>query len=104
VAVETVVGDVELAADEPLRERRLPVEDALEAVIQCSRPAISRRSLGSSTTTGRGVVAPRGRHVRVAAELGRRREDALLAEHGIDGRLALRSVMNSLEVCIGGVA
>src|SRR5207253_4666475 len=30
VAVEAVVGDVELAADEPLRERRLPVEDALE--------------------------------------------------------------------------
>ena len=84
VAVEAVVADVELAADEPLRVRQLPLADGVpllgpvEQVGGLARP--------EALVVARRLVVQRGvGDQRVALELLRRRERALLVEQRVDG-------------------
>jgi hypothetical protein len=76
VPVDAVVGDVELAADEPLRERRVgPVEDLGPLL----RPGQPLGLLGpEGRPVGIGLLVDVGRQVGVRLELIRRREAALL--------------------------
>ena len=75
VAVHAVVGDVELAADEPLGERRLPVEHLVPAL----RPREPVGLLGPERlAVGVGAVVPVGRRVGLIGEPLRRREAAAL--------------------------
>ena len=75
VAVDAVVGDVELAADEPLRERGLPVEHLPERL----RPGQPLRLLGPEPiAVGVGALVPLFRGVGLLGETFRRREAAAL--------------------------
>ena len=74
VAVETVLGDVEATADEPLRERQLPLEDGVPLTVPVEgerllRPEALPVALGI-------VVDTRVGDQRLLRELGRRREGA----------------------------
>ena len=77
VAVEAVVGDVELAADEPLGVRQLPLADrvpVLRPVEQLGRLAGPE----ALVVLGRLVVHPRADDERVALDVLGRRERAVL--------------------------
>jgi hypothetical protein len=82
--VETVLGDVELAVDEPVRMWRLPVERLRPG----SAPQERARLLAPVVDGVRGgcgierVVA----HERVALEVARRRKAPRLAEQDVDVR------------------
>ena len=84
VAVDAVVGDVELPADEPLRVRQLPLADGLErleprhALAGLVRPELERLA-----------VVDVGLRVRCRGELGRRRIPPLLEQHRLDRALWL---------------
>ena len=84
VAVEAVVGDVELAADEPLGVRQLPVADRLPV----GGPVEQLGGLPGPealVVLGGLVVQLGARHQRVGLDALRRRERAVLGEQGVDG-------------------
>src|SRR5262249_19646399 len=87
VTIETVVGDVQRAADEPLRERRLPVEHALPA----RAPAQLSGHVGPESfwiverAAVQRVVGCTARNARSGGERRRRSEHALLTQHRLDG-------------------
>src|SRR5689334_14097163 len=72
VAVDAVVGRVELAADEPLREREVPLEDRVPLLRPVERERLTRPV---ALPVAFRVVVDRGvGHERVLAERLRRRE------------------------------
>src|SRR5262245_36863980 len=82
VSVEAVVGEVQLSADEPLRERRLPLEyllprlepgDVLARHVGPEPLRVARAERAQRLGLLRGPV-------RALRELRRRLEDALLAQ------------------------
>ncbi len=84
VTVEAVVGDVQLAADEPFRVRELPVENGVPRL----RPGQQIAGLACPETLvvlGRLVVEVRSRHQRVVLERLARREPPILRHQGVDG-------------------
>ena len=85
VAVEAVVRDVERAADEPLGEREVPVEHGVEVVEPADQFA---RLAGPEAlpVTGRLLVEGVVGHQRVAMEVLRRREGAVLQVVRLDRR------------------
>ena len=70
VPVEAVVGDVELAADEPLRERQVPLEGRVERL----RPAdpLARQALPEGHVVALGLVVEVSLRVGLGDEGGRR--------------------------------
>jgi hypothetical protein len=90
VAVEAVVGDVELAAEVPLRVREVPLVELRERL----EP---RHALAAFTLPERleAVVVDRGLRVCLRGELGGRRVAPLLEEEGVDGLVRL-----GCHVCI----
>ena len=82
VAVDAVVGDIELAADEPLRERQVPLERLVERLDPGDPLARELRPEGLEVALG--LLVDAGVDVRLCDELGRRRELALLGEQGLD--------------------
>ena len=83
VAVEAVVGDVELAADEPLGERQLPLADGVPLGVPVEQLA---RLLGPEALVVLGglVVHPRARDEGVALDRLGGREGAVLGQQGGD--------------------
>ncbi len=87
VTVEAVLGEVELTAEEPLRVRRLPLEDLVERLspeelFRLLRPEPLEVTLRALVDTG--VVG-----VRLGGEVGGRREPAVLLGEGLERRGAL---------------
>ena len=85
MTVETVVGNIDLAAGEPLRERRLPIEHPRERLIPLQLasdpgPEGFRVILGFLEE---GIVEL-GRHMGTARELGVGRKQPVLLQDGID--------------------
>ncbi len=88
MAVQAVVGDVQLAAEEPLGEGKVPLEDLVERAV----PAHVLFRLLCPEGLGVGlclVVEARIGDPRLGAELGARSERASLVEQGVDGSLDL---------------
>src|SRR5262249_36195452 len=89
VPIETVVGDVQRAADEPLREGRLPLEHALPARV----PAQLSGHVGPESfriverAAVERVVGRTARDVSGARECLRRSKHTLLTQHRLDGGL-----------------
>src|SRR5207247_5041489 len=82
VAIQAVLRDVQLAADEPLRVRRLPLEHLRERLppeqgLRLLRPETLEIAL-------RALVDARVLHVRLRRERGRRREAAVLLGEGLE--------------------
>ena len=73
VTVDAVVGDVQLAAGEPLGERQVPLEGLVERL----RPvdAFARALRPELFEVGLGLGVQVGRRIRLCGELGVRRED-----------------------------
>ena len=97
VAVEAVVGDVELPADEPLGVGQLPLADRVPVL----RPVEQLGRLAGPeplVVGGRLVVHPRARHEGVGLELVRRRERAVLGEQGVDGVVPTRFVGHAWDL------
>src|SRR5262249_40055429 len=92
MAIEAVVGHVQRAADEPLRERWLPVEYALPWSAPAQAACMLRpESLGIvERTTVQRVVRRTTAHAGRIRERARWVEDAVLAQHGFDGGVASR--------------
>src|SRR5262249_26207177 len=90
MAIEAVVGHVQRAADEPLRERRLPVEHALPWSAPAQPVRMLRpESLGIVERTAvQRVVRRTTAHAGRIRESARWVEDAVLAQHRFDGGLA----------------
>src|SRR5204862_7332019 len=86
VPVNAVEADVELAADVPLRVRRLPLQELVEGL----EPGNALAPLRLPEVLEAALVDVRLR-VRLAGELGIRRVTPLLEEHGLD-RLLLRGL------------
>ena len=86
VAVEAVVGDVERAAEEPLRVRQLPLRHRVEVLEP--RHALARLT---GPELLRVDVVEIGRRVRRGGELGVGRKPALLVEERLDRPLAHRA-------------
>src|SRR4029077_17710501 len=85
VPVEAVVGDVQLAAEEPLRVRELPVEQLRERL----EPDDTFARFAFPERIERLVVDLR-LGIRLRGELGRGWEGALLEEKGVDVLAGLR--------------
>src|SRR5262249_26622223 len=82
VPVDAIDRDVQLAADEPLRLRRLPVEDLLPRPVPVE---LLREALPEADVVPLGLAVDRGiRDVRALRELPRRRELALLLQEGLE--------------------
>src|SRR5262245_14424979 len=87
VPIETIGGDVDLPADEPLRPRRIPAQDLVPSAnpieLLCGEPGPKPLQIAFPLAVGR--IA---RHYRVLAEIRRRRKGSLLVQHRLD-RLAV---------------
>src|SRR5262249_48377032 len=102
--IEAVVADVEPAADEPLGHGGLPVEDAVPRgepaqPLGLLAPEAVRIVDGAPIEL---IVAGTAPDVCAVAELRRGREDAILAQHGIDGGLRLAVAHSALPATRGG--
>ena len=83
VAIEAVVGRVELPADEPLREREIPLEQRVPLLVPVEE--LFRLSRPEPLVVHVGFVVDLGVHdERVLLERRRRRERASLGEQGLD--------------------
>ena len=90
VAVEAVVGDVELAPEEPLGEGEVPFQDLVERAVPAD---VLLRLLGPERLgIGIGcVMEARVGDPRLGSELGARSKRASLVEQGVDGLWRSRS-------------
>ena len=83
VAVEAVLRDVQLPADEPLGVRQLPLEDGLPVL--APREQLARLALPEPEPVGVGLFVERAvGHQGLGREAGRRREGPGLGPHDLD--------------------
>ena len=86
IAVDAVVAEIELAADEPLGPGQVPVENFVPGLepVQLARHAGPEFFRIFNGLLVEGLVLFQALNVRLGAELGRRGKDAVFAECGVD--------------------